>query len=264
MRCRRAFLFVIFATVLPCFAQQGQGSGQKLGQWCHSGQTDPQHGLYCTVIAAHFVPQQGTAYSTSIEVLDGETTPITGTLTFAPGPNVVPYEDDEDANGNPMCYEYDSSGNVLYSNGSPVTVACPQYASYDITDWDITIGAAHFVHSSANPLAANSGCGSGYSDSIPTSSNSIAYYLCGYNADEASSGIIVIVVPLHFLMGGKNNGYTNLLGEATDASGSFWDTGLYLPGVTPNGSAVAALDPPGKQHGNPMIQSGVTVLHRRH
>jgi len=264
MGCRKAFLFVVFVAVIPSFAQQAQDSSQKLGQWCHSGQTDPLHGLYCTVIAAHFVPQQGTAYGTSVEVLNGQITPITGTVTFAPGPNVVPYEDDEDANGNPICYEYDSSGNVVYSGGSPVNVACQQYASYDITDWDITIGSAHFVHSSAKPGAANSGCGNGYTNSIPTSNNSVAYYLCGYNADEASSGMIVIVVPLHFLMGGKNNGYTNLVGEASDANGSFWDTGLYLEGVTPNGSAVAALDPPGKQHGNPMIQSGVTVLHRRH
>lgn len=264
MPLRRAFLFVIFAAVIPTFAQQASGNGQQLGQWCHSGQTDPLHGLYCTVIAAHFVPQQGTSYGTSIEVLGGQTTPITGALTFAPGPDVVPYADNEDANGNPICYEYDSSGNLVYSGGNPVTVACQRYASYDITDWDITIGTAHFVHSSANPGAANSGCGSGYSDSIPTSNNSIAYYLCGYNADTASSGMIVVVVPLHFLMGGKNNGYTNLLAEATDANGAFWDTGLYLPGVTPNGSAVAALDPAGKQHGNPMIQSGVTVLHHGH
>src|SRR5215472_9423086 len=30
------------------------------------------------------------------------------------------------------------------------------------------------------------------------------------------------------------------------------------------GSAVAALDPPSKEHGNPMVKSGVTILHRGH
>jgi hypothetical protein len=260
MGFRSAFLFVILAAVgvIPASAQQ------QLGQWCHSGQTDPLHGLYCTVINSSFVPQQGTGYLTSIEVLNGQIIPITGSLTFAPGPNVVPYEDDEDDDGNPLCYQYDRSGNVVYSNGNPVFVSCPQYASYDITDWDITIGPAHFFRSSANPAAANSGCGNGYSNSIPMSNNSIAYYLCGNNVDTASTGIIVIVVPLHYLMGGKNNGYTNLLSEATDNNGNFWDTGLYLPGVTPNASAVAALDPPSKRHGDPMIQSGVTVLDRHH
>jgi hypothetical protein len=96
------------------------------------------------------------------------------------------------------------------------------------------------------------------------SSNSVAYYLCGNDTDTASTGMILIIVPIHFLMGGKNNGYTNLVGEAIDNNGTFWDTGLYLPGVTPNGTAIAALDPPSKQHGHPMIQSGVTLLHRRH
>lgn len=260
MGFRSAFLFVILAvvTAIPASAQQ------QLGQWCHSGQTDPWHGLYCTVINSSFVPQQGTADSTSIEVFNGQVTAITGSLSFAPGPKVVPYEDAEDSDGNPLCYQYDSSGNVVYSNGSPAFVSCPQYASYDITNWDITIGPTHLFRSSANPTAANSGCGNGYSNSIRMGDNSIAYYLCGNNADTASSGIIVIVVPLHFLMGGKNNGYTNLLAEAADNNGNFWDTGLYLPGVTPNASAVAALDPPSKRHGDPMIQSGVTVLHRHH
>lgn len=260
MRLRSASLLVFLAVVAvnPASAQQ------QFGQWCHSGLTDPMHGLYCTVIQSHFVAQQGTGYATSIEVLNGQITPITGSLTFAPGPNVVPFEDDEDDNGNPICYQKDSSGNIEYSNGNPIIVACTQYASYDITDWDITIGTTHLYRSSADPEAANSGCGNGYSNSIALSSNSIAYYLCGNNTDSASSGLIFIVVPLHFLMGGKNNGYTNLLAEVTDDNGTTWDTGLYLPGTTPNASAVAALDPPSKQHGNPMIQSGVTVLHRRH
>jgi hypothetical protein len=252
---------------MPTLAQQPQsnGSDQHLGQWCHSGLADPLHGLYCTVINASFVPQQGTSYATSIEVLNGEITPITGSLTFAPGPDVVPVEDDEDANGNPICYKHDSNGNTVYdSTGNPIIVACQQYASYDITDWDITIGTTHLYRSSASPLSANSGCGNGYSNSIPTSGNSIVYYLCGNNVDAASTGLITIVVPLHFLMGGKNNGYTNLLSQTTDDNGTSWDTGLYLPGTTPNGSAVAALDPPSKEHGKPMISSGTTVLHRRH
>jgi len=249
--------FLAVVATIPASAQQ------RLGQWCHSGQVDPVHGLYCTVISAHFVAPQGTGYASSIEVLNGETTPITGSLTFAPGPDVVPYEDDEDANGNPICYQYDNNQNVVYdTNGNPGTVACKQYSSYDITDWDVTIGTTHLYRSSSNPMAANSGCGNGYSHSIVTNNNSIAYYLCGYNADTASTGLVIIVVPLHFLMGGKNNGYTNLLAQATDANGAVWQTGLYLPGVTPNGSAVAALDPPSKEHGHPMVQSGITVLHR--
>ena len=266
MGFRGAFFLVVlaFVAVIPAFTQQTQSNDKQLGQWCHSGQTDPLHGLYCTVINASFVPQQGTAYATSIEVLNGQITPIVGSLTFVPGPNVVPYEDDEDANGNPICYQYNSSGNIVYdSTGSPVAGACPQYASYDITDWDITIGTTHLYRSSANPMSANSGCGDGYSNSIRMVDNSIAYYLCGDNRDTASTGIIVIVVPIHFLMGGKNNAYTNLIAEDMDNNGIFWDTGLYLPGVNPNGTAVAALDPPAKQHGNPMIQSGVRVLHRR-
>ena len=63
MGFRSAFLFVILAAVaVPACAQQ------QLGQWCHSGQTDPLHGLYCTVINSTFVPQQGTGYLTSIEL----------------------------------------------------------------------------------------------------------------------------------------------------------------------------------------------------
>jgi hypothetical protein len=129
MGFRSAFLFVILAAVavIPASAQQ------QLGQWCHSGLTDPLHGLYCTVINSSFVPQQGTGYLTSIEVLNGQIIPITGSLTFAPGPNVVPYEDDEDDGGNPLCYQYDRSGNVVYSNGNPVFVSCPQYGSGGIS-----------------------------------------------------------------------------------------------------------------------------------
>src|SRR5215813_4209489 len=139
-----SFLVVLaFLNVIPAFPQQTQSNGQ-LGQWCHSGQTDALHGLYCTVIQASFVPQQGTAYATSIEVLNGQTTSIIGSLTFAPGPNIVPFEDDEDDNGNPICYQYTSDGSVAYdSTGNAVTVACKQYASYDITDWDIRIGSTH-------------------------------------------------------------------------------------------------------------------------
>src|SRR5262250_233397 len=216
MGFRSAFFLVLlaFVAVIPAFAQQPKSNGQQLGQWCHSGQTDPLHGLYCTVINASFVPEHGTAYATSIEVLNGQITPIVGLLTFAPGPDIVPNEDDEDANGNPICYQYSSTGNIVYdSTGSPVMVACPRYASYDITDWDITIGTTHLYRSSANPMSANSGCGIGYSNSILMADSSIAYYLCGNNTDMASTGIIVIVVPIHFLMGGKNNAYTNLIAE---------------------------------------------------
>jgi hypothetical protein len=248
--------------VLGAFPASAQ---QQLGQWCHSGQSDPMHGLYCTVINAHFVAPQGTGYASSIEVLNGQMTPITGSLTFAPGPDVVPYADDVDANGNPICYQYDANQNVKYdASGNPLTVACQQYSSYDITDWDITIGTTHLYRSSSNPIAANSGCGNGYSNSTAASSSSIAYYLCGDNGNTASSGLVVVVVPLHFLMGGKNNGYANLLAQATDSNGIVWQTGLYLAGVTPNCSAVAALDPPSKEHGNPMVKSGVTILHRGH
>jgi hypothetical protein len=54
MGFRIAFLFVILAAgaVIPA-------SQQQLGQSCHSGLTDPLHGLYCTVIHSSFVPQQG-------------------------------------------------------------------------------------------------------------------------------------------------------------------------------------------------------------
>ena len=247
LRSTSRYIILAVVAIMPAFAQQGNGNGQQLGQWCHSGLSDPQHGLYCTAINASFVPQQGSGYLTSIEVLNGKTTPITGTLTFAPGPNVIANEDDEDANGNPVCYQHDANGNIVYdSNGNPVTIPCPQYASYDITDWDITIGTTHLYRSSANPQAANSGCGNGYSDSIQTSNNSITYYLCGNNVDTASTGLIVIVVPLHFLMGGKNNTYTDLAASATDANGTFWDSGLYLPDAGPNCSTVAALGPQSK------------------
>lgn len=259
------FRGVVFVGLLAVVATIPVAAQQRLGQWCHSGQVDPMHGLYCTVINAHFVAPQGTGYASSIEVLNGQVTPITGSLTFAQGPNVLPYADDEDANGNPICYQYDANQNIVYdASGNPATVTCKQYASYDITDWDVTIGTTHLYHSSSNPMASNSGCGNGFSNSIATDNNSIAYYLCGDNNDKASAGLIVIVVPLHFLMGGKNNGYTNLLAQAIDGNGSVWQTGLYLPGLTPNGSAVAALDPPSKVHGNPMVQSGVTILRRGH
>jgi len=210
MGFRSASLFLVvlaFVSIVPASAQQTQGNSQQRGQWCHSGQTDPLHGLYCTVIKASFVPPQGTGYATSIEVLNGQTTPIMGSLIFAQGPDIVPFEDDEDGNGNPICYQYGSDGNIAHdSTGNLMTVACPQYASYDITDWDITIGTTHLYRSSADPASANSGCGNGYSNSIPMSGNSIAYYLCGNNTDTASTGMIVIVVPTHYLMGGKTMG----------------------------------------------------------
>ncbi len=116
----------------PCaFAQTGQP--------CHSNKKDPWYGLYCPTINGTFVGQKNTTQLYTTAVLNGVVTPIIGTLTFAPGPNVTPVVEDYDEAGNPICYQYDSSGAIVG------TITCPSYPSYDITQWDIAIGSTHLV-----------------------------------------------------------------------------------------------------------------------
>jgi len=263
MKRFRHFAIAFTLMLLGTFAS----AQQQLGQWCHNNRSDLNFGLYCTTINATFVAQKGTNYATSIETLNGVTTPITGTLTFAPGPDVV-LNQTTDVNGNPVCYQLDSNGNAVYdSNGNPVEVPCPVYKSYDITRWDITIGPTHLYYDANNPFpvgdpnnadptkGSNSGCGTGYGTSSLKTGNATVYVLCGDNTDTASTGTIVLLVPTVFLRGGKNNGYTALLPQVQDQNGFFWQTGLYMVdqygnSITPAGSAVAALDPPSKPHGS--------------
>jgi hypothetical protein len=240
MKSFATFAFLLLA--VSAFSQQNQ-----LGQYCHSNIGDSNFGLYCATLKTSFMPQQGTSYATSIEVIGGVVTPITGTLTLAPGQGVTPQVDAYDANGNPICWEYDNNGSpVRDSNGNPLVVACPVYASYDITDWDVTIGSAHFVHS-ATGRGTNSYCGNGYSNSMLSSSgNYVVYYLCGDNSTPQSMGMIALVIPMSYLEAGSNKqAYAALAPETQvtlgDGSTAFWDTGLYQTGLTPNASAVAAI-----------------------
>src|SRR5579864_6252373 len=73
---------------------------------------------------------------------------------------------------------------------------------------------------------------------------------CGANIDTASTGILVLVIPTSYFIGRPQHSYVNLIAEdhvtSSDGTVSFWDTGLYLPDVTPNASAIGALDPPAK------------------
>jgi hypothetical protein len=220
------------------------GAQVQAGQPCHNSKKDPLFGMYCPTINGSFVgPKNGSQLNTTT-VINGVITPITGTLTFAPGPNVTPVVDDYDASGNPICYQYDSDGNVTG------TIACPSVASYDITQWDITIGAVHLVHNPLDTSVTNSFCGSGYSNSFKTDAGNSVYYICGANLDTASTGLLVLIIPTSYFIGGPQHSYVNLIAEdqytASDGRVLFYDTGLYLPGITPNASTVGALDPPAK------------------
>jgi hypothetical protein len=217
------------------------------GQPCHQNKKDPLFGMYCPTINASFVgPKNGSQLDTTT-VINGVLTPITGTLTFAPGPNVTPVVDDYDDSGNPICYQYDSNGNV---SG---TIACPSVASYDITQWDITIGDVHLVHNPLNVSVTNSSCGIGYSNSFKTDAGNSVYYICGNNTDTASTGVLVLVIPTSFFIGGPQHSCVNLIAEdqvtSSDGTVSFYDTGLYLSGITPNASTIGALDPPARRKG---------------
>jgi hypothetical protein len=86
------------------------GAQEQAGQPCHNNKKDPLFGLYCPTINGSFVgPKNGSQLNTTT-VINGVITPITGTLTFAPGPNLTPVVDDYDDSGNPICYQYDSMG----------------------------------------------------------------------------------------------------------------------------------------------------------
>ena len=159
------------------------------GQPCHNNKKDPEFGLYCPTINATFVGPKNSSQTITTTVISGVVTPITGTLTFAPGPGVMPVIDDYDENGNPICYAYDASGNVTG------TITCATVPSYDITQWDITIGAVHFIHDPLNPSRTNSSCGIGYSNSFKTDAGNTVYYVCGNNSDAASTGVVVLVIP---------------------------------------------------------------------
>jgi hypothetical protein len=220
---------------------------EQAGQPCHNNKKDPLFGLYCPTINGSFVgPKNGSQLNTTT-VINGVITPITGTLTFAPGPNVTPVVDDYDDSGNPICYQYGSNGNVTG------TITCPSVASYDITQWDITIGAVHLVQNPLDPSVTNSSCGNGYSNSFKTDAGNSVYYICGANTDSASTGILVLIIPTSYFIGGPHHSYVNLTAEdqvtASDGTISFYDTGLYAPGITPNASTVGALDPPAKPKG---------------
>ena len=163
------------------------GAQEQAGQPCHNNKKDPLFGLYCPTINGSFVgPKNGSQLNTTT-VINGVITPITGTLTFAPGPNETPVVDDYDDSGNPICYQYDSNGNVTG------TITCPSVASYDITQWDITIGAVHLVHNPLDSSVTNSFCGRGYSNSFKTDAGNSVYYICGANTDTASTGILVLM-----------------------------------------------------------------------
>jgi hypothetical protein len=86
------------------------GAQEQAGQPCHNNKKDPLFGLYCPTINGSFVgPKNGSQLNTTT-VINGVITPITGTLTFAPGPNETPVVDDYDDSGNPICYQYNSNG----------------------------------------------------------------------------------------------------------------------------------------------------------
>jgi len=99
----------------------------------------------------------------------------------------------------------------------------------------------------------NSSCGNGYSNSFKTDAGNSVYYICGANTDSASTGILVLIIPTSYFIGGPHHSYVNLTAEdqvtASDGTISFYDTGLYAPGITPNASTVGALDPPAKPKG---------------
>src|ERR1700757_1652026 len=126
---------------------QQSSTGPKHGLWCH-GPQDADTGLWCSTINTHFVPQQGTGYTTSIQFLQNGIIPITGTMTFAPeGQVLYGSADDYDAYGNPVCYQKDAYGNYLYdANGNLIVVACQMQYDYGMIQWDITAGPAHFVY----------------------------------------------------------------------------------------------------------------------
>src|SRR6266403_2586600 len=107
-------ILTIVILALGCLA----GAQEQAGQPCHNNKKDPLFGLYCPTINGSFVgPKNGSQLNTTT-VINGVITPITGTLTFAPGPNETPVVDDYDDSGNPICYQYDSNGNVTG------TIAC--------------------------------------------------------------------------------------------------------------------------------------------
>ncbi len=60
----------------------------QTGQPCHTNKKDPLFGLYCPTINRSFVGQKNSAQLYTTTVINGVVTPITGTLTFAPGPNL--------------------------------------------------------------------------------------------------------------------------------------------------------------------------------
>jgi hypothetical protein len=220
----------------------------QAGQPCHTNKKDPLYGLYCPTINGSFVGPKNSSQLYTTTVINGVVTPITGTLTFAPGPNITPVVDDYDDAGNPICYQFDGNGAVTG------TVTCPSYPSYDITQWDITIGSTHLVKDPTGVAITNSGCGNGYSNSFKTDSGNSVYYICGDNVDAASAGILVLIIPTSYFIGGPQHAYVNLIPEdqvtAADGTIAYWDTGLYVRGVSPNASTLGALDPPAKPKRN--------------
>lgn len=233
-------LFTAVIMVSSCaFAQTGQP--------CDNNKTDPSYGMYCTTINASFVGPKDGAQLYTTTVINGVVTTIMGSLTFAPGPDVMPVVNDYDNKGNPICYQYDSIGNIVS------TTTCPSYASYDITQWDITIGTVHLSKDPRKPSATNSGCGNGYSNSFQTDAGNTVYYICGNNVDAASTGIVVLVIPTEYFIGGPQHAYVNLIAQdqftASDGTVSFWDTGLYQSGMNPNASTIGALNSPAKRKG---------------
>jgi hypothetical protein len=245
---KRTTLITLFLLI----AAVGLFGQSPKGQFCHTHQNSTNDfGLWCPTINASFVPVKGTSYTTSITVLNGNLTPITGTLTFAPGPDVVLTVDDYDEFGNPICY--DNNGNLT---------PCPTAASYDIVKWDIKIGTVHLVFNPAfesviggdslpvdangKGLKSNSGCGNGYSNSQKMDNGDQMYYLCGDNLYADNSGYIVLLIPHSYFIGKKPYIELSAQDSVTESDGSVvvWQSGLLSATAQSNGSTVAALDPP--------------------
>jgi len=71
--------------------------------------------------------------------------------------------------------------------------------------------------------------------------------------DITSTGMLVLIIPTSYFIGGPQHSYVNLIAEdhvtGSDGTVRFYDTGLYLRGITPNASTIGALDPPAKAKG---------------
>jgi hypothetical protein len=250
MKILRHMLMLVVMLGLTVF-----GAAQK-DFTCHTNHSDRLYGLYCSTINASFVGLKHGGLQTTT-VINGVITPITGTLTF--GVETVILADDYDSNDNPICYTYDTVGNITG------TKACVSVPDYSILKWDIVIGAVHLVFDPTfayitgpgptPPHTNNSRCGDGYSHSEKMNNGDTMYYICGDNEGADNMGTLVLVFPTEFLTNNPRYGTVNLSPEdavtGSDGSVTFWDSGLYngYTHTTPNASTLGALDPPSTDHG---------------